>query len=462
MGVRGGIEYGFSSTTTDREQAMVYAGGSDARDSDGASTIFEMQMGMVDRGADLTWLSQYPHEREVLLPPLTGIEALGTDVEGSLMIIHSRLSLNLAALTLEQVLSRRRKMLLDMKDGIELEMRDSLGEDHVRLGIRLLNKALSYGPLSRDPEWFNDDENFAECMQQTLYLQHGIVSEIKTFASDASLLPLKGWKLGGPSRMLLLAGWAFHKSTLTGSDNALTIDLSGAKLSASEASQLADLLVRRGAAGGSHLPRHSSPTPTPTTNIRTRTHPPPPHTYTLTQLRLLDAISLALSHRQRGCHSTLPPIPKQSANPKLTSVDVRNNESMSMDGAKVCHASDRTSLAPWSPPRFGSDQPRALVPAWCLLASAHTSSPLPPRALKPATTRSSWLVQALSKFMGGLGRGVSHVPRSLCGVTPSSSTLEVPKSLGPIELHILCAEVTRHSLACRFLARVRLQRAAAR
>jgi hypothetical protein len=35
------------------------------------------------------------HEREVLLPPLTGIETLGTDVEGSLMIIHSRLSLNL-------------------------------------------------------------------------------------------------------------------------------------------------------------------------------------------------------------------------------------------------------------------------------------------------------------------------------------------------------------------------------
>ena len=26
---------------------------------------------MIDRGADLSWLSQYPHEREVLLPPLT-------------------------------------------------------------------------------------------------------------------------------------------------------------------------------------------------------------------------------------------------------------------------------------------------------------------------------------------------------------------------------------------------------
>ena len=69
------------------------------------STIFEMQMGMVDRGADLSWLSQYPHEREVLLPPLTGIEAMNTDVDGSTLVVHSRLSLNLAGGTLEQVLS---------------------------------------------------------------------------------------------------------------------------------------------------------------------------------------------------------------------------------------------------------------------------------------------------------------------------------------------------------------------
>ena len=108
MGVRGGIEYAFSSTTVDREQAMMYAQGANPGD---ASTIFEMQMGMVDRGADLTWLSQYPHEQEVLLPPLTGLEAIGSSVEGKLLSIHSRLSLNLSAQTLEQVLSRRRKML---------------------------------------------------------------------------------------------------------------------------------------------------------------------------------------------------------------------------------------------------------------------------------------------------------------------------------------------------------------
>ena len=101
LGVRGGIEYGFSSTTTDKDQAIFYANvGAKAGD---AMTIFEMRMGMVDRGADLTWLSQYPHEREVLLPPLTGVEALDSDVDGNMLVIHSRLSLNLSAQTLEQV-----------------------------------------------------------------------------------------------------------------------------------------------------------------------------------------------------------------------------------------------------------------------------------------------------------------------------------------------------------------------
>ena len=34
-------------------------------------------MGMVDRGADLSWLSQYPGEKEVLFAPLTGMEVIG-------------------------------------------------------------------------------------------------------------------------------------------------------------------------------------------------------------------------------------------------------------------------------------------------------------------------------------------------------------------------------------------------
>ena len=44
---------------------------------------------------------------------------------------------------------------------------------------------------------------------------------------------------------MLLAGWCFHRSTLTGGagDSALFIDLRDAKLTTSEAEQLAELLT---------------------------------------------------------------------------------------------------------------------------------------------------------------------------------------------------------------------------
>ena len=60
-GVRGGVEYGFTSCTKSREQALIYSAGK-------APTLMEMRQGMVDRGAEMTWLSVYPHEDEVLLP----------------------------------------------------------------------------------------------------------------------------------------------------------------------------------------------------------------------------------------------------------------------------------------------------------------------------------------------------------------------------------------------------------
>ena len=101
-------------------------------------------------------LSQYPHEKEVLLPPLTGLEALGSDVDGEMLVVHSRLSINLSAQqTLEQVLSRRRKMLMDMAKGIELDIKDVLSETLLQPALSMLRNALAYGALSYTPEWYS-------------------------------------------------------------------------------------------------------------------------------------------------------------------------------------------------------------------------------------------------------------------------------------------------------------------
>ena len=241
MGVRGGIEYGFSSTSTDKAQAFEYATGGDRQEGD-ASTIFEMQMGMVDRGADLTWLSQYPHEREVLLPPLTGLEALEHSVEGGVLVIQSRFSLNMAAHTLEQVLSRRRKMLMDMCLGIELELRDQLDERLGTLAIKILNLSLQFGPFAKPTEWFNDDENFAQVMSSTLRLQHVLQSEIGKLASHMEKpdISFRGWRELADSRTWLIAGWANART----SQSEVSVDLREACLTDAEGVVLAECLQK--------------------------------------------------------------------------------------------------------------------------------------------------------------------------------------------------------------------------
>ena len=53
--IRGGVEFGFTSATYERDVATQYA----SHDA-GISTILEIQTGMVNRAASLKWLSQYP------------------------------------------------------------------------------------------------------------------------------------------------------------------------------------------------------------------------------------------------------------------------------------------------------------------------------------------------------------------------------------------------------------------
>ena len=53
-GVKGGIENAFMSSTEDRDVAMGYAAG----DGEKMGIVLEVQQGMVNRGADLSWLSQ--------------------------------------------------------------------------------------------------------------------------------------------------------------------------------------------------------------------------------------------------------------------------------------------------------------------------------------------------------------------------------------------------------------------
>eukprot|EP00967_Tisochrysis_lutea_P106449 scaffold163249_cov49-Tisochrysis_lutea.AAC.1 len=117
--VKGGVEFGFMSATLDRRVAMHYAGAGTEK----SAILLEMQMGMIDRGADLSWLSQYPHEREILFAPLSALEVRRLQVDGKLCIVDIRLSVNLQALTIEQVISKMQRSHLQLIDLLQDNLR---------------------------------------------------------------------------------------------------------------------------------------------------------------------------------------------------------------------------------------------------------------------------------------------------------------------------------------------------
>lgn len=114
---RGGIEFGFLSTTTDAEQAMKYASEAvDAADGAAKRIVLELHTGLNSRGADLAWLSQYPHERECCFVPSTGHELMTSRVDGTCVIVELQLAVQGELETLSEILTRLKRSHLQLID----------------------------------------------------------------------------------------------------------------------------------------------------------------------------------------------------------------------------------------------------------------------------------------------------------------------------------------------------------
>ena len=110
QGVTGGVDVAFLSTTRDREVAMRYAG------REGFGLVLEIQQGLIDRGADLSWLSQYPFEREILFAPLTALQVVATRVEGRVQVVEMRPTINQNAQMIEQAIARMQQAQVQFVD----------------------------------------------------------------------------------------------------------------------------------------------------------------------------------------------------------------------------------------------------------------------------------------------------------------------------------------------------------
>jgi hypothetical protein len=115
---RGAVENGLMSTTSNQQVAIQYSGVDKKR-----GTVFEIDAGRIDIGADLSWLSQYPDESEYLFPPLSCLEVHGEPrLEGDVIVFPLRVNLCLKGLTLEQLEQRRKDLHMAMTKNLREEL----------------------------------------------------------------------------------------------------------------------------------------------------------------------------------------------------------------------------------------------------------------------------------------------------------------------------------------------------
>ena len=116
---------------------------------------------------DVALLSQYPHEQEILLAPLCGIEVQRSRVQDSVIIIEAKLSVNLASSTIEAVQGKMRTSHISLLDMLIDEMRVAGAP---KRALTPLNDVKEEA-LNEDAFWFNDPEHYVKATTKALGAQ---------------------------------------------------------------------------------------------------------------------------------------------------------------------------------------------------------------------------------------------------------------------------------------------------
>jgi hypothetical protein len=112
-GCKGYCEFGFMSTTADRNVAVQYSG---VKNQKPLASIMEILPNAIDRGADISEFSQYPGEKEFLFVPMSFVQARERcrlevgPAGGVLKVISVSVNINLKTETVEQLTDKKKSM----------------------------------------------------------------------------------------------------------------------------------------------------------------------------------------------------------------------------------------------------------------------------------------------------------------------------------------------------------------
>ena len=152
-------------------------------------TLFEIQLGQVDRGATLSWISQFPGEDEVLLPPLSNLEVVGEPVtimrgENSVSVRQLRVNVNLKGLTIDELQARRKTLHVSMCDNLmseadltAMENARSAGDarwDELKQAVEAAveeGRVFMERQALRSVEEFNDDSEYSKMLHEAVQVR---------------------------------------------------------------------------------------------------------------------------------------------------------------------------------------------------------------------------------------------------------------------------------------------------
>ena len=127
FGCRGGVEIAILATSKDKFTALKYC----SKQAQGCSFFMEAELGQVDRGADISWLSEFPHEQEIVFPALSNIEFIGkayreVTAEGFILVFKIRISANSRGYTLEEIRETPKVQFLNFLENSVRETKETL------------------------------------------------------------------------------------------------------------------------------------------------------------------------------------------------------------------------------------------------------------------------------------------------------------------------------------------------
>jgi hypothetical protein len=157
QGFLGGVELGLMSTTADRSVAIQYSGHEKRR-----AMMLEIQAGRIDVGGSLGFLSQYAGEEEFLMQPLSCLEVTGrprmdrTD-KGEVLVVPTRVNVNLKSVTVEELTERRKilhlAMAKNLREELSYEAADNAERFLARAALRAKGAAaVMSGSAAVDPD----------------------------------------------------------------------------------------------------------------------------------------------------------------------------------------------------------------------------------------------------------------------------------------------------------------------